>query len=96
MKILTVNEKQDRLVSRLIKKCDTDKRYSLRIEADNIANIHDKKSHMFSLVYFIGKKRINSYLLSREIYRKYESDKRFKVLDGNANMVILQYSPEIS
>lgn len=90
---LTTFERQNNLVLRLMKKCDTDTRYSLTIVAKNIWNIHDTKSHQFSLNYFVNGKKKGGYGLSKLVYDKYETDIRFQCNDASENVCVMQYKP---
>lgn len=90
---LSAFQKQDNLIKRFMEKCDIDSRYSITLVARNIWNIHDTKSHNFTLNYFINGKKKNGYGLLSTVYYKYEQDKRFELIQGSENICVMQYKP---
>ena len=90
---ITLFERQDNLIKRLMKKCDTDNRYGITLVARNIWNIEDTRAHDFSLNVFVNGVKRSGYGLLKLIYDKYEADIRFKVISAGENLCVIQYKP---
>jgi vacuolar-type H+-ATPase subunit F/Vma7 len=88
---LTLFQKQDNRIKRLINKCKEDSRYAIIIVARNIQNIHDKKAHEYYLTVFKNGKKLNSYPLLREVYEKYVAMDCFKITNAGQNTCASQY-----
>jgi len=92
MKKLSIFELQERQIARLMKKCDEDQRYGLRLIVKGIWNIEDVSSHDYSIMVFKNGKKHNGYGLRKEIFEKYVIDNRFSV-EGTPISCIVDYIP---
>lgn len=90
---LTLFEKQDNLIKRLMKKCDTDTRYGITIVAKNIWNIENTRDHDFALNVFVDGKKRSGYGLMKLIYDKYEVSEYFEIQCASQNLCVMRYMP---